>query len=237
MQWPSSTSWSPREGSTTRWATFLFATRTMAPPFVPLTGVFLVRPFLVFPQRWGDAPVHSLGVGLFAPKDSIKFFVSAISSLLAGSLDNERADLLSLASLSSQQSDIVSVKRSKSPSSFRLLTLFFASTLAGLLPWVSFSSPFYLSRPPSLTFPSLPPSFSLRSPYSHCPVGEAHKVGRCSCKEEDNFDSVSLHFFFLSRRSARTYAEISTSLRQKHWFSCTSKWKKIFPGQSWFGSP
>ncbi|KAL7416730.1 glycosyltransferase family 15 protein [Mrakia frigida] len=25
-------------------------------------------------ERWGDAPVHSLGVGLFAPKDSIKFF-------------------------------------------------------------------------------------------------------------------------------------------------------------------
>ncbi|KAL7411522.1 nucleotide-diphospho-sugar transferase [Mrakia frigida] len=81
-------------------------------------------------ERWGDAPVHSLGVGLFAPKDSIKFF-----------------------------SDIG----------------------------------YY------------------HGPYSHCPVGDAHRVGRCSCKEEDNFDS--------------------------HWFSCTNKWKKIHPGKNWFGSP
>lgn len=25
-------------------------------------------------QRWGDAPVHSIGAGLFAPKDQIHFF-------------------------------------------------------------------------------------------------------------------------------------------------------------------
>jgi alpha 1,2-mannosyltransferase len=26
------------------------------------------------PQRWGDAPVHSIGVGLLARKDQIHFF-------------------------------------------------------------------------------------------------------------------------------------------------------------------
>lgn len=80
-------------------------------------------------ERWGDAPVHSIGAGLLARKDQIRFF-----------------------------SDIG----------------------------------------------------YFHGPYSHCPIGDAHATGRCSCKEEDNFDD--------------------------HWFSCTSKWKKIHPGKKWYGS-
>ena len=28
----------------------------------------------MFPQRWGDAPVHSIGAALFAKKEEIHFF-------------------------------------------------------------------------------------------------------------------------------------------------------------------
>ncbi|CED85435.1 glycosyltransferase family 15 protein [Phaffia rhodozyma] len=80
-------------------------------------------------ERWGDAPVHSIGAGLFAKKEQVHFF-----------------------------SDIG----------------------------------YY------------------HGPYSHCPTGEAHSAGRCSCKEEDNFD--------------------------EHWFSCTKKYKAQFPNEKFFGS-
>lgn len=58
-------------------------------------------------QRWGDAPVHSIAVSLFARKDQIHFF-----------------------------KDI----------GYR------------------------------------------HEPFQHCPQGEAHKAGKCSCEENDNFD-------------------------------------------------
>lgn len=35
----------------------------------------------IFPQRWGDAPVHSIGAALFAKKEEIHFF-NDIGSLL-----------------------------------------------------------------------------------------------------------------------------------------------------------
>jgi len=31
---------------------------------------------MISDERWGDAPVHSIAVALFLPKDKIKFFVS-----------------------------------------------------------------------------------------------------------------------------------------------------------------
>ena len=35
-----------------------------------------------FHERWGDAPVHSLGVGLFANYDQVSFAMSCLSNLL-----------------------------------------------------------------------------------------------------------------------------------------------------------
>lgn len=37
-------------------------------------------------ERWGDAPVHSIGAGLFARKDQIKFFVRSPAASRAFSL-------------------------------------------------------------------------------------------------------------------------------------------------------
>jgi alpha 1,2-mannosyltransferase len=41
------------------------------PPVIPHT---CIPNACYFPQRWGDAPVHSIAVALFLPRDKIHFF-------------------------------------------------------------------------------------------------------------------------------------------------------------------
>ena len=36
--------------------------------------VFPFNKYTIYYQRWGDAPVHSIAVALFAPRDKIHFF-------------------------------------------------------------------------------------------------------------------------------------------------------------------
>ena len=57
-------------------------------------------------------------------------------------------------------------------------------------------------------------------PFQHCPQGELHKQGKCSCNPNDNFGEPEISY--------GSYATSPTLNSDYISYSCLEKWEKLF---------